>query len=75
MSISIVDAFIAVFIILGGLIGYKNGFIKEGIQLIGIIIITIVSFIFKDYLMVIMYDNLPFFHFFGIVCCLIGDIK
>ena len=67
MSISIVDAFIVIFLILGGVVGYKNGFIKEGIQLVGLIIISIVSFIFKDSLMVIMYENLPFFHFFGLI--------
>ncbi len=67
MNISIVDALIVIFIILGGIVGYKNGFIREGIHLIGVIIIAIISFMLKDSLMVLLYENLPFFNFFGII--------
>ena len=67
MNLSIVDLFIVIFIILGGIVGYKNGFIREGIHFIGVILIAIISFILKDSLMVILYENLPFFNFFGII--------
>ena len=67
MNLSIVDLLIVIFIILGGIVGYKNGFIREGIHFIGVILIAIISFILKDSLMVILYENLPFFNFFGII--------
>ena len=66
MNLSIVDALIVIFVLLGGIVGYKNGFIREGIHFIGIIIITVISFMLKDILMVFLYENLPFFGFFGI---------
>lgn len=67
MSISVVDAIIVLLIAMGGIVGYKNGAIKEGTQFIGLLIIVIVSFIFKDKLMILMYENLPFFDFFGFI--------
>ena len=66
MNISIVDALIVIFILLGGIVGYKNGFIREGIHFVGIIIISVIAFILKDFLMVFLYENLPFFNFLGI---------
>lgn len=65
MAISITDFIIIILIALGGVVGYKNGFIKEGIHFIGIIVISIIAFLFKDTLMVILYENLPFFNFIG----------
>lgn len=65
--INIVDAIIILFILLGGVVGYKNGAIKEGMQFIGILFIVIVSFLLKDRLMVLLYENLPFFDFFGFI--------
>ena len=67
MSISIVDAIIVLLILMGGIVGYKHGAIKEGTQFLGLFIIVIVSFILKDDLMVMMYENLPFFNFVGFI--------
>lgn len=65
MSISIVDAFVVLFIILGGIVGFKRGVIREGVNFVGIIVVFVISFLFKDSLMVMLYENLPFFNFFG----------
>lgn len=65
MSISITDFIIIILIGLGGIVGYKNGVIKEGMHFIGIIVISIIAFMFKDTLMVLLYETLPFFQFFG----------
>ena len=65
MSISLVDAFLVIFIIMGGVVGFKNGAIKEGMNFVGIILVALIAFIFKDKLMVVLYENLPFFDFFG----------
>lgn len=67
MSLSIVDAIIIILIILGAVVGFKNGAIKEGVKFIGIIVIAILAFAFKDDLMVILYEYLPFYNFFGVI--------
>ena len=67
MILSIVDAIIVLIVIAGGLIGFKNGAIQEGVKFVGIIVVLILSFILKDNLMVLMYENLPFFDFFGFI--------
>ena len=67
MSISLVDAFLVIFIIMGGVVGFKNGAIKEGMNFVGIILVALIAFIFKDKLMVVLYENLPFFDFFGLI--------
>lgn len=67
MVISLVDAIIILLILMGGIVGYKNGFIKEGMQFVGMLFIVIVSFLLKDSLMVLLYENLPFFNFFGFI--------
>ena len=67
MSITLVDAIIVLIVLLGAIVGFKNGAIKEGVKFIGTIVILIVAFTFKDNLMIILYENLPFFDFFGII--------
>ena len=67
MSVTIVDAFIIIFIILGGIVGFKQGAIKTGTRFIGLFVVIIISFILKDKLMILMYENLPFFNFFGVL--------
>lgn len=67
MSLSLVDALVILIVIAGGLIGFKNGAIKEGVKFIGIAVILIISFILKDSLMVFMYENLPFFDFISFI--------
>lgn len=67
MEIGLVDLIILIFIILGGIVGFKNGAIKEGTKFIGLIVILIVSFILKDQLMIMFYENMPFFNFFGVI--------
>lgn len=67
MIISLVDAIIILLILMGSIVGYKNGFIKEGMQFVGMLFIVIVSFLLKDSLMVLLYENLPFFNFFGFI--------
>ncbi len=67
MSLTIVDVLIILIIILGAVIGFKNGAIKEGVKFIGIIVVVILAFAFKDDLMVFMYEHLPFYNFFGLI--------
>lgn len=66
MNITIIDAIILLIILLGGVIGFKEGVIKELTSIIGLVIVVIVSFSLKNYLSVLFYENLPFFNFWGI---------
>ena len=67
MVLNVVDAFIIIFLILGGIVGFKNGAIKEGTKFVGLFIIIVISFLLKDRIMVLLYENLPFFNFFGML--------
>ena len=67
MTVSIVDAIIILMILRGAIVGFKHGAIKEGTKFLGFFIVVIVSFILKDKLMILMYENLPFFDFFGLI--------
>lgn len=62
----LVDIIIVAFIFLGGIVGWKRGVFKELVSAIGIVLITVLSFVFKNPLSVILYENLPFFKFGGI---------
>ena len=62
----LVDILIVIFIFIGGVLGWKRGAIKEAASALGIVLITVLSFIFKNPLSVILYENLPFFKFGGI---------
>lgn len=64
---NIVDVVILLFIALGAVIGFKQGFIQKTASLLGLIIITIISFLLKDIISVILYENLPFFNFGGLI--------
>lgn len=67
MIISLVDAIVVLFILMGAIIGFKNGAIKEGTKFIGLFLVIVISFLLKDKLMVLFYENLPFFNFFGVI--------
>ena len=64
---SIIDAVIILLILLGAVIGFKQGFIKKTTSFLGLFIVVILAFIFKNPLSVLMYENLPFFSFGGFI--------
>ena len=64
---SLVDIIIILMIIMGAIVGFKHGAVKEGTKFIGMFAILVLSFMFKDRLMILMYENLPFFDFFGLI--------
>lgn len=67
MIVSLVDVIIVLMILMGAIVGFKNGAIKEGTKFIGLFAVIVISFILKDKLMVLLYENLPFFNFFGLI--------
>ena len=66
MNMNIIDAIIILIILLGGIIGFKEGVIKKLTSIIGLIVVVILSFALKNYLSVFFYENLPFFDLWGI---------
>ena len=62
-----VDVIILVFIGFGGIIGFRRGAIKELVSGVGFILITFLSFVLKNPLSILLYENLPFFKFGGII--------
>lgn len=67
---NVVDVIIIALLILGGVAGFKAGVIKKLTDFIGMFVVIILAFYLKNYISVIMYENLPFFNFF----CLINGI-
>ncbi len=58
-----VNVIILLFILAGGVIGFKRGFLKEGVSALGTIIVLVLSFILKNPISEILYTNLPFLNF------------
>ena len=63
---NIVDIIILIILAFGALLGFKRGFTKQLVSLIGIFAIIILSFLFKNVVSVFLYNNLPFINFGGI---------
>ena len=63
----VVDVIIIALLILGGVAGFKAGVIKKLTDFIGMFVVIILAFYLKNYISVIMYENLPFFNFFGLI--------
>ena len=63
----IVDIVIILIILLGVLLGIKRGFTKQLVSSLGTIISIIVAFLLKNKISVLLYSNLPFFKFGGIL--------
>jgi len=66
MNLKIIDVIIILIILLGGVIGFKEGVIKKLTSIIGLIAVIVLSFILKNYLSVFFYENLPFFDLWGV---------
>lgn len=64
---NVVDVIIIALLILGGVAGFKAGVIKKLTDFIGMFVVIIFAFYLKNYISVIMYENLPFFNFFGLI--------
>ena len=60
------DIIIILFILLGALIGFKRGIIKQSVITIGMILVLILSFILKNPVSSFLYEHLPFFNIGGL---------
>lgn len=64
---NVVDVIIIALLVVGGVAGFKAGVIKKLTDFIGMFVVIILAFYLKNYISVIMYENLPFFNFFGLI--------
>lgn len=64
---NVVDIIIIALLVVGGIAGFKAGVIKKLTDFIGMFVVIILAFYLKNYISVIMYENLPFFNFFGLI--------
>ena len=66
MTFGLVDIIILLFILLGAVIGFKEGVIKKTTSIVGLLLVVILSFVLKNYLSSFFYENLPFFKLWGV---------
>lgn len=66
MTIGIIDAIILIFILLGGIIGFKEGVIKKLTSVVGLVLVVVLAFTLKNKLSIYFYENLPFFDLWGV---------
>ena len=62
---NLVDLALIIFLIIGALIGFRSGAVKALTSFVGVFVMMIIAFMFKDQLSVILYENMPFFNLFG----------
>lgn len=65
-GLNVVDVIIILIILLGGFLGLKDGVIKKLTSIIGLVLVLVLAFTFKNELSAIFYEKLPFLHFGGI---------
>ena len=64
---NVVDFVIIILLTFGAVEGFKAGVIKKTTDFVGMFVIVVLAFSFKDKLSTIMYENLPFFSFGGFI--------
>ena len=66
MNIGVIDLVIIILLLIGGLVGFKEGAIKKLTSFIGIFLVVILAFTLKNRLSIYFYENLPFFDLWGV---------
>lgn len=64
---NIVDIVIIIFVLLGAVVGWKQGFTKSVVNCVGYIVVIVVAFLLKNPIGDFMMMYLPFFDFWGLV--------
>lgn len=64
---NIVDVMVVLFLLLGAILGFKRGFTRALVSFLGVLVILILSYIFKNPISSILYTYFPFFKFGGIL--------
>ena len=56
---NIIDVIIILLLLMGGIIGFKNGVIRQTVSFVGFFIVLILSYLLKDVVSGILYQFLP----------------
>lgn len=64
---NILDLCIILFVLLGGIIGYKDGFTRTLVDLVGLVLIIILAFVLKNPVSEFLMLHGPFFDFYGLI--------
>lgn len=64
---SLVDILIIIFIVVGGVAGFRNGFTKSVVKFLGILAVLILSFILKNPISLLLMNIGPFIPFGGLI--------
>lgn len=62
---NIIDIILILLLLMGGVIGFKNGVIRQTVSFVGFFIVVILSYFLKDFVSAILYKFVPFFSFSG----------
>ena len=66
MNIGVIDLIIIIILLIGGVVGFKEGAIKKITSFIGLFLVVIIAFMLKNKLSVYFYENLPFLDLWGV---------
>ena len=69
------DIIIIMFLLIFAVVGFKNGFFKQTVKTVGVILIFVFAFYFKDYVADFLSYTLPFIKFKGSIAELIRAIQ
>ena len=64
---SLIDILVIIFILTGGLVGFRQGFTKSLVNFLGVIIVIVFSFLLKNPVSEIFMRIFPFFPFGGLI--------
>lgn len=64
---NIIDIIIVLILLYGAVMGFKKGFTSAVISCVGVIIVILLSYLFKNSISKILYSILPFFKFGGFI--------
>ena len=66
MTIGIIDAITLLLILLGGIVGFKEGAIKKLTSVVGLVLVVVLAFMLKNKISFYFYENLPFLDLWGV---------
>lgn len=64
---NIVDVIVVLSLLFGALLGFKRGFTRALVSFVGLLVVLILSYVFKNPISSILYTYFPFFKFGGIL--------
>ena len=63
---NLIDIIVVLFILMGGIVGFKKGFFNQTVSFIGFLLVLILAFLLKNEIATFLCLNFPFFSFGGL---------